>query len=158
MAQSTWASVVARVKAQIETVANIGLVHDRLRLAVEEADVAAVMYATIDGEKRLRSWYVHLGTMPAEALESSGSMKWNRVVQVEGFLQFEDAAGSEKTALALAESVIRTLWNDLRTTKLNGTVLAGKPPQIVDAQPRSFGGVVVSYVRLEMPVVSIETP
>lgn len=158
MPQSTWDAVVARVKAQVETVADVGNVHDRLRLAVDERQFEAAIYATIGAERKLRAWYIDLREMPTQPSAADGTMQWSRNVTIEGFLSFEDASGSDKTAVALAESIIRTLWSDLRATKLGGTVLTGKPGRIADKNPRNFAGVVCSYVRVEMPLESIETP
>lgn len=156
MAQSSWSAVVARLKAQLETITGIGRVHDRLRLAANEERFNELALSEIGGEDRARMWMIRLERMETSFADASGSLQWNRVALIEGFLQIEDANSSEHTATALAESICRTLAADLQATKLGATVLSGGPPGIMVNEPRIFVFVPCHYVRIEMPVLSIE--
>jgi hypothetical protein len=156
MPQSNWTAIVARIVSQIRTIANIGVVHEGRRLIVSEAALLEQAIAEIGGESRLRMWTVHLEGMPSTWADASGSLKWKRKAVVEGFLQFEADGASEKAGLALAESIIRTLATDLDGTKLNSTVLSGDPPSLETNEPRLYGPVLAHFVRLTMPLLTIE--
>lgn len=157
MPQSTYSPIVTRAKAQMETIADIGKVSDRLRLLTAPASIETYAVTEIAGVRTFRAWFLDLKGMTAKPAEAGGSMQWDRVLSIEGFFQFQDATGSEQLAIEFAEKVIRVLWNDCRTTRLNGTVLFGKPASIVDDEPKKFAGVTCSYVRLEMPLTTIES-
>jgi hypothetical protein len=156
MATTNWTAVVARIKAQMETITNIGQVHDRRRLMTKREEFDAQALADINGEKRTRFWMISLSRMDDAFLDSGGSLRWDREAVIEGILQLEDVNSSELTADALAESVCRTLATDLRTTKLNGTVLTGRPPRIEVNEPRFFVFVVAHYIRIVFPLISVE--
>lgn len=155
MTLSTWDAVTNRLVAQIQTVADVGLVYKGIRLITSEADLHDIAITRVAGEDRIRMWWVHLESMEDSFADASGSLKWNRRSVVEGFLQWE-AGASEKTGLSLAESICRTLATDLRATKLNSTVLSGAPPAIEANEPRILAMVLVHYVRLTMPLLTIE--
>lgn len=157
---SALAPIVARVVALMGPIADIGRVHDRLLLLRKGTETFEQQaQVTIGGVQRVRVWYVHLGQMPTSPQDAAGTMQWDRMIEIEGFFDFDnDGASSEATAVALAETVIRTLWADARTTSLGGTILFAKPGRIVDTNPRSFAGVICSYVRIEMPITTIELP
>ncbi|HXF71709.1 MAG TPA: hypothetical protein VNO79_03760 [Actinomycetota bacterium] len=156
MPTSSWDAVVARIVAQMRTIAGIGVVSDQARL-LDHADRLEELLSLIGGERRLRAWFVSLARMRTGPASAGPDMDWTREVRIEGFVQFEDGQGSEKLAISLAESVIRTLHDDLRATKLGGTVLSGGPGSIVDTTPRLFGGLVCSYVQIVFPVHTVET-
>jgi len=154
---SSWTDVVARLVNRIGTVANVGKVHDRMRLVADADAYDAIAKATIDGEDTFRLWMVHLDRMDSkwEAV-NAGLVDWNRVAVTEGFLLLEDAAKTEHTATALAESIIRAIDGDIRTTKLNSTILSGGPTRLAANEPRIFGFVICHFVRLETPLMAIE--
>lgn len=154
MAQSSWTTIVSRIRAQMEAVTSIGLVHDELKLATTEEEINSIAKVTADGEDRLRVWMIHLEDMPSAWADQSGNEEWRRGVVIEGFLQFEP--GVEKTALGLAEAVIRKLDTDVRVTKLNGAVLAGGPCSLAANEARILGFVLMQYVRIHLPVTTIE--
>lgn len=148
-------AVIDRVVEQMQTIANIGIVHARLRLAVKGQDVASLFVSDIGGQPVLRAWLVHLGRLQAEQADSGGRQDWNRSILIEGHSEFDDD-GSEGELVDLAEKVNRVLWTDAQSTKLDGTILFARPPSIEANEPRYFAGVVCSYVRLAMPVHTLE--
>jgi hypothetical protein len=133
LAQSRWSVIVARVKSQMETISNIGLVHGSWRVA--------------DSENK---W-----------AESSGTGEWNRLIQIQGLLEIDwdktEAESTEQVAIGLSESVIRTLNKDLWQTKLGGTVLTGKQAKLVEHGPRLADFVIGYGVRIEMQVLTIDS-
>lgn len=157
MPQSNWNAILARLKAQMDTVANVGLVHEELQLATTDEQLAALGKVSIDSEDKIRMWWIHLDAMPSKWTEAGGSVDWNRQVVIEGFLQFEGTA-SAKTATSLTESIIRKLNADIRTTKLNGTILTGSPCSLMANEPRIFTFLLVHYVRIEIAVFTVESP
>jgi len=160
---STWAAICDRVVAQLNTIANIGKVHDHTRLITSTDDFVAAMTTDVGGEQKIRAWMIH-EEIPKVATweDQGGNAAWDRLVVCEGFLQLEDASSSERTAIALAELVIRALNTDVRTTKLGGTVLSGGPAGFPNGhrpgEPRIWGPLVCNYIRVDLPVFTIESP
>lgn len=152
---STTEAIVDRVVAQMQAITNIGVVHDRMRLALRGKKAYELFTAEIGGERALRAWLVHLGRLETKQADSGSRQQWDRTLLIEGFLEFDDD-GSETSTIALAESVIRALWVDAQATRLNSTILLAHPPAIEASEPRYFAGVVCSYVRLAMPVQTLE--
>jgi hypothetical protein len=160
MTQSSWQAIVDRVVELLTPIPDIGLVYDRLRLVMTKDDVDKV-FTVVSGEDRLRAWMVHLETGRSSSWqEAGGSVDWNRRAVIEGFLQYEDEGASELAAVALGETIIRTLNADVRETKLGGTVLWGGPADFVGrpGEPRSFAFVFCSYVSISLPLFTIESP
>lgn len=159
MTQSNWTAVTARIKDRMETVANVGKVHDHLELATTADQLKTVGAISLNGQKRIRLWMVHLEAMPSKWSEAGGVADWQRTVLLEGFFQFEADGAAEKAALAIAEAVMRTLNTDLAAKpSLGGTVLSGGPTSLQANEPRAFGPLLVHYVRIAVPLFTIETP
>ncbi|MGQ0671237.1 MAG: hypothetical protein ACT4PO_16515 [Actinomycetota bacterium] len=160
MAQTTWQAIADRIVNRLGTVANIGRVYNRTRLVGSQKDIEEIATSEVGGEDRLRVWMVHLEA-PAKGAswEASGTAQWNRLAVIEGFLQLEDEASSEHQAIALGELVIRALNTDVWNTRLNSTVQGGGPAAFAGraGEPRFFGFVVAHYVRIELPLFTIET-
>lgn len=157
MPQSNWTAITARIKSRIETVANVGKVHDHMELATTAQELLTIGKYTVDGQDRIRLWMVHLEQAPSVWSEQGATVDWRRTVLIEGFLQFEADGAAEKTAIGLAESISRALNTDVATTKLNGTILSGGPCSLLASEPRAFGPLLVHYCRLVLPLFSIES-
>lgn len=156
MPQSTWAAIVARVIERMKTVPGVGRVHEGDRLIKEAAQMEALALVDVDGERRFRMWTVNLASGPADWEDSGGTVRWDRAIRIRGYLQFED--GSAATPIALAEAIQRTLDTDIRTTKLNGTVLFGGPCELRANEPRMFGPMLCHYIEIACPVTTLESP
>ncbi|MEX0755700.1 MAG: hypothetical protein WD556_11385 [Actinomycetota bacterium] len=155
---SQLADIIERVVGQLQAIDGIGNVHDRMRLAQHEGDVENQLLIDVEGDLVLRVWYVHLGKMRSTPEGQGGTQEWVRDLVIEGWMQFEDANGSESAVVSFAEEIIRVLWADVQATRFGETVLFGKPASIEDLVPRQFANLVCSYVRLVMPVTTIEIP
>jgi hypothetical protein len=155
---SDWEDIVARVRDQILTVANVGQVHDRRRFIIDgdglEPDWAL---ATVGDELVLRCWTVSLDGMPQTKREAGGQAKqWNRRILIQGYLAINQAAGSENTAVTLAEQIMTVLDID-SLSGLSGLVMRGSGPCVLQKnQPQFFGIWAAHYVEILLPVFSIE--
>lgn len=163
MTQSSWTAISNRIVAQLATIANIGRVHPRARLLTDMEQLLDESTVELGGERKLRMWMVHLEIARRSTWQDQGgNAEWDRLAVIEGFLQVEDENDSERTAIALGESVIRVLNTDVRATKLGGTVLWGGPASFPQAprpaEVRQWGPVVAHYVRVELPLSTIESP
>jgi hypothetical protein len=156
---STWSAIAARVVTQIQTVPNIGRVHDRRRFSVNNEDTAAWAFARIGDEDVLRVWFTYLKRMPNTRREGGGSHRqWNESIGVEGYLALADSASSENTMIELVRSVMTVLDAD-SLTGLGGLVMGGSGPCVlVENQPRFFGMWAAHHVEIELPVWEIVTP
>jgi hypothetical protein len=163
MPQSTWQAITDRIVAQLGTITGIGRVWNRTRLGFDESSILGFATDEIGGEQKLRLWMVHLEVPAASKWsEAGGHAQWDRNAVIEGFLQVEDEDTSELAAIALGESVIRTLNTDVRTTRLGETVLWGGPATFPNGhrpgQATQFAFVVCHYVVVHLPVHTLESP
>jgi hypothetical protein len=156
MPTSTWNAVVARIVQQLQTIQDIGQVHDRERLVYTQDEIYAIGDAIIGGEHKFRCWMVHLQSVDNAWADASGAQQWNRTVLIDGYLQVEDPLSSEHAAMALAEAITRTLAADWQATRMGGLVLAADPPKLVSSAPKFFGFVGVHFVSLRMPLITLE--
>lgn len=145
---------IDRVVAQIDAIVDSGNVWNRKRLATttdEFRDIAGAVL--LDGIRHLRVWFVSEAELDA-TVDGGGTEQWNRVLEIEGFLELNDPT-SEPGARTLVESIVRTLGHDLWSTRLNGTALYGQPPRLIEFRPVIFGFVTCHHVVLRMPVSTI---
>lgn len=156
MTTSAWSDIADRIVNRIQTVANVGNAFNRLRLAFSQDDFYAFAKATVGGEGKARVWMVTLAPSTSARSDASGRVQWNRMGVIEGFLQIEDAASSEHTAVSLAEAIMRALDTDVWDNRLNNLVLWGDPCRLVSNEPRFFGFVACHYVRIELPLHTLE--
>jgi hypothetical protein len=151
-----WNALIARVVAQTQPITNIGNVYDRLRIPTKDAGFEDIVGATIGTEKKIRVWMVSIASDEARFADSSGRLEWPDAVVIEGFLQLEDVADSQATALSLAQSIVRALATDFRATRLGGTVLSAQPPKLAANELRGFAGLACHYLKLAMPVLGMD--
>lgn len=162
MTQSSWSAISDRIAAQMATITNIGRVWRYTRVVTDEGTFADVMTAELGDERRLRAWMIHPEVARVNTwAEQSGTTQFNRTAVIEGFFQVEDDADSERVAVGFGEAVIRVLNTDVRTTRLGATVLSGGPATFPSGhrpgEPRVFAFVLAHYVRVELPLWSLDT-
>jgi len=139
------------IVATMNTVTNVGIVHDYERYAKLEAEFKALYVAQIAGKGQVRGWYVRrLATR--EVSQVIGRYQVTHEWLVRGFMAIEDAAGSEKVFDTLIESV-RDVF---RTDETLGGVVSSTVTrdaaglQLEESVPVLFAGVLCHSARLKL--------
>lgn len=111
----------SRIKTVIETVSNVGVVHDYMRWAVEWPTLVALLKTTVSGVSKLRGWMITCEGMPATANEFGPipTARRDYRYRVRGYYALDDSAATEKTFMAQVIAVCDALDND--TTLHNAT-------------------------------------
>ncbi len=101
----TPANLIAAVKAKLETVPGVGVVHDYRREVRDEPTARALWYHT--GQSRIHAWSITLGEPPAKSARhpgfgaagsgQTGTILTDFGVVLEGVFGIDDDAASEKT-------------------------------------------------------------
>ncbi len=129
------ALIRAQVKAILEGVSGIGVVHDYERTSQSLADYLELMSAGQGAEKKVNGWTITRTGTPAGA--SMGSVERNHTFRIHGIYALNDAEASEKTFQAFVEAVFSAfLGNPL----LNGTAIDSDPVNVDSVDRDELGG------------------
>jgi len=158
MSESTWR---AYLKTVLESVANIGVVHDYERWATLRSDFISKFKATIGGEDVVRGWTISCTGFANESIEHDEHEKHSIVIRaytfkIRGYFTVDDASASEKTAWALITAVAKAL--DLDDTIHGEDESYGSPPGVtVDTvEHHLFNNELVHYVEMTQVVKEME--
>lgn len=106
-------AIRAAIKAIVESVTNVGAVHDYERWSAEYTAVSDVYWTTINGARTLRGCSISCNQIRPESQILTGDRaainRINYQYKIRMYFGLQDAAASEKTALALAISVMNAL-------------------------------------------------
>lgn len=144
----TEASVRAAIKAKVQGVTNIGVVHDYERYANAMNEFRTLYQADIAGVKQVRGWYIRRMTRR----ESSDYQGRHEVIlgwRVQGFMSLDDASASEKTFDSLVETLVDAFRADETLGGAVDSSIVGEDAglQIEDTGPVMFGGVLCHSAR-----------
>lgn len=149
---SDYENLLAQIKATLEGIANIGQVHNRVRLpkGAGWAEFLTLFKSTIAGKEQIRGWMIT--SSPREPLRqirktTGGQHQRSLRFKVLGVMGLDDAASSEVTFRSLAETVIDT-FDALPT--LSGKALGSEPAQMPVFDTKNFGGVLCHYVEIDL--------
>lgn len=141
----------AAIKAKIETVANVGVVHDYERFASEAAKFRALYLTGTAPNQRILGWHVRRVATREQYIAVS---RWvvDHDWQIRGFMGIDDADATEKTFDALIES-IRTAFRDDET--LGALVAACLKDEtevisVLDSGPVMLAGTLCHAARLAL--------
>jgi len=161
--------VRARLYAIVNGVTNVGEVYDYRRWAVLYSDLLNLYKTTISGTVYLRGWTVSCdgwpestyleGSYPDEESNAKTIVVRRYTFKIRGYMGWNDANASEKTAIALVEDVIEALDNDDNLHRL-GAILEDYwgeiPPATLDVfEPRLFGNELVHYAEITQVVTEV---
>lgn len=154
---SSWAAIVARIKDRMQTVPDVGNVYEEIRTVGDQEQFGVIAVAEIGGEPKDRAWMISIEAADTSWLTHDGAADWQRQISIEGFFGMpEFVGGTEIPAMTVAEAVCAAIDSDIRATRLDGTVLHGGPCRLEANEPRVFGFVLCHYIKLVLPVQTVE--
>lgn len=143
--------VIAALKAQIETIPDIGSVHDYHRMGSSLAD-AATKYGWTDasGNKRIRGWSLSRRSTETKYTGApAGYGEDVHTIEVRGLMGLNDAEATEKTFQQLIEAVRQKLRVSFQPT---ATSFISDAPRVERVEIRQFGEVLCHYAEIAVEV------
>ena len=149
------ATIRARIKVVLDTVANKGATHDYLRWAVKQVDFETLFKATVGGTDQVRGWEIAYRGFTQEEPHLGRSADQYRAhrFQLDGYLALDDSAETEKTFAALAEAVCNAL--DADATLNDASLSLYRTPTQLAIDERLFAGVLCHHAQVDLEVVEI---
>jgi len=141
---------LAAIKNVLESVANIGVVHDYDRWTANLQEFRALYLVTIDGVQQVRGWDICEDTDEWRPTAARGVHEHRVRYLIRGYQSVNDELATGKTFRALAETVCQTLRSN---TSLNGACREVLPPAIAVYQPLKFFGILCHYVEIPVEVL-----
>jgi hypothetical protein len=148
------ATIRAHLKTVMESVDDIGQVHDYERWLDDWGGLLTLMQTQVDGIDQLRGWFITLESWEQRQIAfMGGGADETRLVQynyrLRGFMAVDDSEATEKTFAALAFSLADALEAD---TTLQGDVLERETPVVEGGlmDYRMFAGVLCHYFELRV--------
>ncbi len=105
----SYATIRDGIEAALNSVTDIGRVHDYWRYDTNVATFAEHFKTTIGGVAQIRAWIVQFGGIEPSKDGVLGTHTSLYQFIVSGYRSLNDAAASEKEFMALAETVVRSL-------------------------------------------------
>lgn len=140
------------IVAEMQAIANIGIVHGYERYAAREGDFRTFyLYDLGAGVQQIRGWYVRRRST-VQTREVMGSHEDVHQWLIRGFMAIDDAAASEKTF----DDLIEVVRERFRVNNNLGGLIAsiyspdGKGVELAESQPVLFGGVLCHSARLHL--------
>lgn len=158
----------AAIKAVLESVSDIGQVHDYERYADDWEDFISLFLAEnigADDEKMLRGWTISLQGIPTSDQITFGSPGASGTTQVDysyvirGYHAVKDETASEKEWITLCAAVKTALDADTSLHSgvyddgANGNFVSGKATMRTDF--RMFSEILCHYTEIVLPVTEV---
>ena len=154
---TTYTSLRTALATLLETVPNIGQVHDRERFVVAPSEFLNMFKTTIDGTQQIRAWLIlRESTRPSDYLVF-GEMSQRHTFVLRGILGFQDSADTYGTLQALTDTIIALLDNQT-TLSVSGTIVRGIGPcSLRSFEVGQFGSVLAHVAEIEVPIEVMKT-
>lgn len=121
------ASIRAQIKAILESVSGIGVVHDYERYSRSIADFRDIM--TKSGATSVNGWVISRQSTESHqaTLGPKGQIERTHTFRIAGIYELNDAAGSEKTLQGILDAIFEAFK---AVSTLNGTCVSHRQIQI----------------------------
>lgn len=150
MSEST---IRAAIKDVLNTVENIGVVHDYERHAADWGKFLELFRVVMSGQPQIRGWEItrrqrtgRQGTLGAGFRETER----RHVYRIHGYMGLQDHAASEKIFQVLIDAVCAAFSS---TQRLGGASNSHEFIQVGVIEPRMFGGVLCHFCELTLTVI-----
>ncbi len=146
-------AIRAKIKSIMDTVTDIGKVHDYERWTADWSQFLNLFKANIGGKDQIRGWEILRKSAPAEYIDNVEEMTKHLFI-VRGYMGVQDASATEKTFNVLIEAV-RAKFRFNFT--LDGLCELAGPVSVDLVEVRSFGGTLCHYCELSLPAQELFT-
>jgi hypothetical protein len=146
-------TILGTIQTELESVTDVGVVHDYGRHTRDYSDYLDLFKTTIDDVDQIRGWMISYRGFPEAApLPEFGHIPGLRDHEfiIDGFLRLDDSAASEKTFGTLVEAVCNEL--DGSATLHDGSTYPGASRAIAVIDLMIFGDVLCHHVNIRQMV------
>jgi len=145
----------ATIRAQIDTtvnaVSNIGIVHDYERWAADWSNILDYFKTEISSEEVIRGWTITCESFTQTLEQFNRGYLRHYTYKIRGYFGVDDAAESEKTAVAIVEDVVEALDAD-DTLHDPDTYYKMFPVDCTIFEARTFAGVLCHYAEVTLEI------
>lgn len=146
-----------RLKTILQSVSNIGVVHDYQRFNTDYMAFINLFDTTIGGVKQLRGWTVAFGGLAStDDLPDQFDGQYVRGYRwtIRGYMGLQDSAATEKTFAALVETVCDALDDD--DTLHGATYYDASKAEAPVVEERLFGSVLCHYCEIRLIIFEVK--
>lgn len=161
MANNPETSARADIITAIETVSNVGIVHNYNRWAVTWPDTLELFQTEINNQNILRGWTVDFDH--EEPIEDTYQYKNSHYMiatvyfyTIRGYFQLNDADESSITSLAVVKNVVKALNISSDLHDEDSYRHLTPPAKLSVFEPRIFGSVLAHYAEISQGVGAYE--
>ena len=151
---TTYTSLAAALKTQVEGVASIGNVYAYARYVTNWAEFLTLFETGAAGSERVRGWWLTLNQPAIETRPSEFGVR-DRVYRflLTGIEGLDDAVNTESTLIQNVEAILDAL-DDETTFGVSGVVVRGFDAACRTVEHRQFGDVLcnVAEIVIDVPV------
>lgn len=154
---TTYTSLRTALVTLLETVTDVGLVHNRERFVVDPSKFLDMFKTTISGTTQIRAWLILRESMQPDTDTVFGEARQRHVFVLRGILGFQDSADTYGTLQALVDTIIALLDNQT-TLSVSGTIVRGIGPcSLRSFEVGQFGSVLAHVAEIEVPIETMKT-
>lgn len=141
---ATYSTLRNALKSQIETVANVGTVQNRLRYASKWDEYLDQYAATVSGTKQVRGWWLERERVEDSYTAAFGRHNRGHTFVVRGILGLRDGSDTDSTFGDLVDDVMAAITG----MRITGAWEVG--PTLARVQDiRQFGSVLCHYCEIQ---------
>lgn len=151
---SKYTTILADIKAKMESIANIGIIHDYYRWSNNPAKFAALFSFTTSGKKHIRGWEITRVQVP----ERKGAVKVtlrHHKFMISGYMGVNDEDATDKIFQPLVDDVCEKFRDDPGGGAwyyMNGDEPGNSPCQVQAIDVRIFGNVLCHHADILLSV------
>ena len=138
------ATIKTQIKAILERVNGIGVVHNRIRYSRSIAEFLALM----SSGGKVNGWMITRKSTPAER-DTMPTINRAHLFKIMAIYDLDDAAASEITFQAILDAIFDAFKSNYN---LNGTAQNSEPVQIEDVDVDEYGGKLFHTAELSLSV------
>lgn len=148
-------NVVDKAITLMNTVPNIGLVHNRKRYKQDQKEFLDLFRTSIGGVTQIRGWLVSSPSQTRKRGPSQGTFEDIQLL-IYGYMSAEDARSTEREFNALTETIADTLQTHIHLGEVGGAgpsyIAQAALPQIPRRDYARIAGVLVHYAEITITV------
>lgn len=147
-----YATILAKIKSEIEEITDIGIVNDYLRHSKDWTTFLNLFRPT--GKTYIRGWEISRSATDEIYDDVNVTSRRTYTFLIRGYAQLDDSASSEKTFQGLLESICDKFRGN---PTLDATATLTGPVQITSVDIKTFGSVLCHYAELSIIIMERKT-
>lgn len=127
----------------LDGIANHGMIYDYTRWVADYTAFLTLFKTTIGGVDQIRGWMISLAEINQEQNDFTGAIWRTYTYRVNGYMGLDDSAATEKTFVALVETLVNAIDDDATLE-----AYLYHPPANVLIDTWNFAGVLCHHAQI----------